>query len=301
MLSGWDRNKTWHFPEADSTLLEMNDIVKAVLLGIIEGLTEFLPISSTAHLRVFQSLLGIEMENEYWKMFAIVIQLGAILAVLAYFRTRIISLFRSYRFQLRHPITLVMLAFVTTAIPAFLLSKLIGKNLESMNVIGLSLILGGIAMWIIDRVYTHGKTTTLETVNPLQAFWIGAVQILSAVFPGTSRSMSTIAGGQIAGLTRATALEFSFFLSIPTMMAATAYDLLKTILNHSDEVTPVIMGSHEWVVLATGFSISFLVAWGVIAWFMNWVRTRSFTVFAIYRILFGIYVLWAAANQHIGA
>lgn len=279
----------------------MNDIVKAILLGIIEGLTEFLPVSSTAHLRVFQSLLGIGMENEYWKMFAIVIQLGAILAVLGYFRLRILSLLRSYRFQPRHPFTLVLLAFITTAIPAFLMSKLIGKNLESTTVIGLSLIIGGVAMWIIDRTHTDGKTKTLESITSLQAFWIGAVQILSAVFPGTSRSMSTILGGQVAGLTRSAALEFSFFLSIPTMIAATAYDLLKTLLHHSGETPAVIMGAHEWSVLATGFIVSFIVAWGVIAWFMNWVRTKSFAVFAFYRIAFGAFVLWAAANQHLGS
>jgi undecaprenyl-diphosphatase len=273
----------------------MNDIVKAAFLGVIEGLTEFLPVSSTAHLRIFQSMIGIDLENEYWKMFAVVIQLGAILAVLFYFRERIAGLIRTYRFQPRHPISVVMLAFLVTAVPAFLLSKVIGDNLESLRLIAISLIAGGVVMWVVDRKVSGGKTDGLEKVTPVQAAWIGAIQVLSAVFPGTSRSMSTIIGGQLAGLNRATALEFSFFVSIPTMIAATGYDLLKTVVLRPEGAATFQMGAHEWAVLATGFGVSFAVALAVIAWFMNWVRTKSFTVFAVYRIVFGAFVLWAAS------
>jgi undecaprenyl-diphosphatase len=126
-----------------------------------------------------------------------------------------------------------------------------------------------------------------------QAIWIGLCQILSAVFPGTSRSMSTIAAGQIAGMSRATALEFSFFVSMPTMAAATGYELLKTIRHHTGETVLGRMpaNSHEWIVLAIGFVISFIVALVVVAWFMNWVRSRGFAPFAIYRIIVGIAVL----------
>ena len=122
-----------------------------------------------------------------------------------------------------------MIAFVVTAVPAWALTKEIGKNLESLWVIALALFIGGIVMWIVDSVFTRPRVTHMEEMSLPQAIWIGACQILSAVFPGTSRSMSTIAAGQIAGLSRPAALEFSFFLSMPTMAVATLYDLLKTI------------------------------------------------------------------------
>ena len=128
-----------------------------------------------------------------------------------------------------------------------------------------------------------------------QAIWIGLCQVLSAVFPGTSRSMATIAAGQLAGMSRTSALEFSFFVSIPTMAAATLYDLLKSIRPHHGE--PSVLGqitftTQAWVVLGIGFVVSFVVAYGVVAWFMNWVRQRGFVPFAIYRIVVGAAVLW---------
>jgi len=123
-----------------------------------------------------------------------------------------------------------------------------------------------------------------------QAAWIGACQILSAVFPGTSRSMATIAAGQLAGMSRASALEFSFFLSIPTMAAATGYDLFRAV-TRSEENAIAGIDAHGWIVLAIGLLVSFLVAYGSVAWFMAWVRRRGFVPFAIYRIVFGVIVL----------
>jgi undecaprenyl-diphosphatase len=128
-----------------------------------------------------------------------------------------------------------------------------------------------------------------------QAIWIGLCQVLSAVFPGTSRSMATIAAGQLAGMSRTSALEFSFFVSIPTMAAATLYDLLKSVRPHHGE--PSVLGqitftAQSWVVLGIGFVVSFIVAYGVVAWFMNWVRQRGFVPFAVYRIVLGVAVLW---------
>jgi len=133
----------------------------------------------------------------------------------------------------------------------------------------------------------------MEEMTLPQAVWIGAAQILSAVFPGTSRSMSTIAAGQVAGLSRPAALEFSFFLSMPTMMVATGYDFLKTIMPHHGEqnIASLTMNGHEWIVLAIGFVVSFFVALAVVAWFMNWVRERGFVPFALYRIVLGIGLL----------
>lgn len=291
----------------------MNDYLLSVVLGIVEGLTEFLPVSSTAHLRICEALLGIDLSNGFWKMYSIVIQLGAILCLPIYFRARIAKFLSTFprgergdRNFLTHPLTLVLIAFVFTAIPAFLLTKIIGKHLESLVIMGNSLLIGGVVMWIVDGLYgtprpDRGyKTERMEGMSLGQSIWIGICQIASAVFPGTSRSMSTIAGGQLAGMSRPSALEFSFFLSIPTMVAATGYDLLKTLRpkHGATALGAMPANGHEWAVLVIGFVISFIVALGVVAWFMNWVRRRGFAPFAIYRILLGIIVLGWVLSHH---
>ena len=281
----------------------MNDFLLSILLGIVEGLTEFLPVSSTGHLRIVEALFNLNLHDSFWKMYTIVIQLGAILALPVYFWNRILKFLSTFpkgergdRNFLTHPLSLTIIAFVVTAIPAWALTKVIGKNLESLWVISLALLIGGVVMWIVDATFTRSRVTHMEEMSLPQAIWIGACQILSAVFPGTSRSMATIAAGQIAGLSRPAALEFSFFLSMPTMVVATGYDLLKT-LKHSrntiDEggIAPLAVDAHGWIVLAIGFVVSFIVAWAVVAWFMNWVRSRGFTPFAIYRIILGIVLI----------
>jgi undecaprenyl-diphosphatase len=242
-------------------------------------------------------------------MYSIVIQLGAILCLPIYFRARIarfLSTFprgeRQDRTWLTHPLSLVMIAFVCTAGPAFLLTKVIGKHLESLTVMGVSLLVGGIIMWIIDAYFgsprTVGRhmTERMDDISLFQAIWIGICQIASAVFPGTSRSMSTIAAGQLWGMSRAAALEFSFFLSMPTMAMATLYTLYKSLSGKEENPIGVAdITSHQWVILAIGFVVSFIVAYGSVAWFMGWVRKRGFAPFALYRILIGIAVLaWAA-------
>jgi undecaprenyl-diphosphatase len=156
-------------------------------------------------------------------------------------------------------------------------------------------------MWVIDALYTRGAlgsdTNHVEEMSLGQAVWIGLCQTLSAVFPGTSRSMSTIAAGQLGGMSRSAALEFSFFLSIPTMVVATCYDLFKSLRPHHGEPAAIghlAMTSQNWITLFIGFAVSFVVAYFVVAWFMNWVRTRGFAPFAIYRIVVGTGVLWFA-------
>lgn len=337
----------------------MNPYLLSLILGIVEGLTEFLPVSSTAHLRITEALLGHWtghpdiLSDGYWKMYSIVIQLGAILCLPIYFRKRILKFLGTFprgergdRTILTHPLTLVLIAFLVTAIPAWRLTKLIGKNLESLYVMGSALLIGGVVMWLVDYLFgwiaeparapargvavgaTAGggpaissdagngeyaeavaalpagrkpllaTTPRMEDMKWWQAVWIGAAQILSAVFPGTSRSMSTIAAGQVAGMSRPAALEFSFFLSIPTMIVATGYDFLKTVVLKKgapgETMPPIHMDAQRWLVLGIGFAVSFIVAWAVVAWFMSWVRRRGFTPFAIYRILVGTAVLvWA--------
>ena len=269
----------------------MNDYLLSVILGIIEGVTEFLPISSTAHLRIAEAWLNVSLSSGYWKMYTIVIQLGAILCLPVYFRGRIRKLLSTFRGGVRHPLVLVMVAFVVTAIPSYLLSKLIGENLENLRIMGYALVIGGVVMWIVDR-WARSRTMHMEDMTVGQALWVGACQILAAVFPGTSRSMSTIAAGQLAGMSRAAALEFSFFLSIPTMAAATGYDLVKSVLGKGENHIGVSgIDTHGWIVLGIGLLVSFLVAYGSVAWLMGWVRSRGFVPFAIYRIVFGAVVL----------
>ena len=281
----------------------MNVFIQSIILGIVEGLTEFLPVSSTAHLRITEALMKIPLDDAYWKMYTIVIQLGAILALMILFLGRIVDFIRTFpkgengdRNWLNHPISLTLIAFAFTSVPALLLHKWSEKNLGSLNVIAIALLLGGIAMWIVDAWSQRREPTTthVEQMNLPQAIWIGLCQTLSAVFPGTSRSMSTIAAGQLAGLDRPSALEFSFLLSIPTMIAATVWDLKKEVFP-STGAAHVAMNANNWIVLAIGFVVSFIVAWGVVEWFLFWVRKHGFTIFAIYRILLGgALLLWGA-------
>jgi undecaprenyl-diphosphatase len=226
-----------------------------------------------------------------------------------------------------------------TSGPVFLLTKKIGDNLERFRVMGAALLIGGIIMWIVDAIFGKprpmargfdaltealtvqgnlksagggGGTITsiptrmyrtehMEEMTLWQAIWIGACQILSGVFPGTSRSMSTIAAGQLTGMSRSSALEFSFFLSIPTMLAATIWTLKKAIFPKASEAgdafNPGTMTQENWIILAIGFVVSFVVAYGVVAWFMSWVRRRGFAAFAVYRIVLGAVVLIWAYNS----
>jgi undecaprenyl-diphosphatase len=248
-------------------------------------------------------------------MYSIVIQLGAILCLPVYFWTRITKFLSTFpngesgnKNILTHPLGLTTVAFVVTAIPSFLLTKVIGKHLEDITIIGWSLLVGGIVMWIVDAMHAKAeaagpvagsriRTWKMEDMMLGQSIWIGFCQIFSAVFPGTSRSMSTIAGGQLAGMSRASALEFSFFVSIPTMAAATLYTLYKSLRGKSENPIGVAqIDAHGWIVLLIGFVVSFIVAYGSVAWFMAYVRKRGFAPFAVYRIIVGVLVLAFAAK-----
>ncbi len=282
----------------------MNDYILSVLLGIVEGLTEFLPVSSTAHLRLTEALLHVDLASPYWKMYTVVIQLGAIIALVVLFTGRILEFFRTFpqgesgdRTLLTHPISLTFIAFVCTAVPSLLLTKLIGKHLEDLRAIAWALLIGGIVMWAVDAISIRRdlKTRDVEQMSLGQAVWIGLWQVTSAVFPGVSRSMSTIAAGQAVGMTRTAALEFSFLLSIPVMFAATGYEFFRTVhpkhVAGGDTIVPLVMNTHGWIVLAIGFIVSFAVALGVVEWFLLWVRRHGFVVFALYRIILGSFLL----------
>ncbi len=288
----------------------MSPYLQSILLGIVEGLTEFLPVSSTAHLRIAEALMKISLTDAYWVMYTVVIQVGAILALCLLFLVRIVDFFRTFpkgqngdRAWFNHPITLTFVAFACTSFPALALRKWSEKNLGSLNAMALALLVGGVAMWVVDAWSDRSDPGTgdVEEMHLLQAVWIGLCQTLSAIFPGTSRSMSTIAAGQIADLTRPAALEFSFLLCIPTMIAATGWDLAKEI--HKSKaagaagvaVAHVVMNPERWAVLIIGTVVSFIVALGVVEWFLFWVRKHGFVPFAVYRILLGGWLLfWGA-------
>src|ERR1700681_4866989 len=194
----------------------------SVVLGIVEGLTEFLPVSSTAHLRIAEVLLNVSLQSGYWKMYTIVIQIGAIATLPIYFREHIRQLLATFprgergdRTIYTHPLSLVMIAFVITALPSYLLTKVIGKNLESLYVMGTALVVGGVVMWLVDWMNSKSEaageaagaksrihTWRMDNLSLGQAMWIGACQVLSGVFPGTSRSMSTITAGDGGGVCR---------------------------------------------------------------------------------------------------
>ena len=291
----------------------MNPYIQSILLGIVEGLTEFLPVSSTAHLRITEALMKISLDDPYWKMYTVVIQVGAILALMLLFLGRIVGFLRTFprgesgdRNFLNHPVTLTLVAFVCTSVPALALHKWSEKNLGSLQAMAMALLSGGLVMWAVDvwAARREMATRNVEEMGLGQAIWIGLCQTASAVFPGTSRSMATIAAAQVAGMERPAALEFSFLLSIPTMIAATGWDLVKEIHpgRHAEAAAaaaPVVMNGERWGVLLAGTVVSFIVAFGVVEWFLFWVRKHGFTIFAIYRILLGVALLiWGA--QYIG-
>ena len=292
----------------------MSPYLQSILLGIVEGLTEFLPVSSTAHLRITEALMHIPLDDPYWMMYTIVIQLGAILALCLLFLGRIVDFVRTFprgeegdRTWINHPLSLTLIAFVVTSATTLPLRKWSEKNLGSLTAMALALVIGGIVMWVVDAWSERRDawTTHVEQMTLLQAIWIGLCQTLSAVFPGTSRSMSTIAAGQMADLTRPAALEFSFLLSIPTMIAATGWDLMKEIHPGKAALAAggaahVVMTSDRWLVLIIGLVVSFIVALGVVEWFLFWVRKHGFTIFAVYRILLGgALLIWGA--KYIGS
>ncbi len=268
----------------------MNEILVAVVLGIVEGLTEFLPVSSTGHLILVGNWL--QFTGEKANTFEIFIQLGAIIAVLIYFRDRIWRLVSAILGKPRPADGLtvdqarrfgvgVMLAFVPAAIIGFFFHDLIEALLFNPKTVAAALIVGGVGIILIEQLHLRVKVDTMEDLTWTQALGIGLAQCLSLI-PGMSRSASTIMGGLVLGLSHAAAAEFSFFLAIPTIFAATLYSLAKrfSLLNADDAV-----------LFAVGFIVSLLVAWLVIAAFMSFIKKHSFEAFGWYRIVLGFAIL----------
>jgi len=242
--------------------------IDAIILGIVEGLTEFLPISSTGHLILASTLLGLK-QGGFQKTFEIVIQLGAILSVIFLYFER---LKRDGALWIR-----IVTAFIPTGVVGFVLYKIIKHYLFSPYVVVVSLAIGGVVIILLELYFKRRKATILDPaqLGYKQALFIGLVQSL-AVIPGTSRSASTIIGGMLAGMDRKSAVEFSFLLAIPTMFAATGYDMLKTGFS---------LTAHQWALIGTGFVVSFFSAVLAIKAFIAFVSRFTLIGFGFYRIL----------------
>jgi len=260
-------------------------LIKAALMGIVEGLTEFLPVSSTGHLILAGSLLGFTGEKS--KVFEIAIQSGAIFAVIIVYRERIKAALLGFG---RRPLSTrlimnVAIGFLPAGFIGLFAYKSIKAHLFNAPVVAGAFIVGGlIIMWVEKRLRPTARVTQLDDLSALDALKVGFVQCLGMI-PGTSRSGATIIGGMLLGLSRQAATEFSFFLAIPTLLAAGGYSLWKS---------RELLSAADLPLFAVGFVVSFLAAWLCVRWLLRYVSTHTFVPFAWYRIAFGLVVLATA-------
>lgn len=250
-------------------------IAEALVLAVIEGLTEFLPVSSTGHMIIASSLMGIAADP-FVKTFTVAIQLGAILSVLLLYWRRFLQ---NVSFYVK-----LAIAFVPAAVFGFLLNDYIDQLLENVIVVAVTLVLGGIVFLYVDRWFARSETEGTETVTPRSALVVGLFQVI-AMIPGVSRSAATIIGGLSQGMTRRTAAEFSFFLAVPTMFAATGYKLLKLWKSGGG------FTADETQLLLVGNAVAFLVAIFAIRGFIGLLTRKGFAVFGWYRIVLGTALL----------
>ena len=260
----------------------MNDLVKAFLLGIVEGATEFIPVSSTGHLIIAGEWLG--FQGDFAATFEIFIQLGAILAVVWLYRAKLLGAVVRARTEptARRLMVNLAIAFVPAAAVGFLTHGWIKEHLFGPVTVAAALVAGGIGILAVERWKPAPRELTVDDVSPKSALGVGIAQILS-LFPGVSRSGATIMGGMAIGLSRQAATEFSFFVAIPVMFAATAYELVSSYELLNAAAVPVF---------AVGFITSFVSAAIVVKALVRFVSGHSFAVFAWYRILFGGVLLW---------
>ena len=262
------------------------DIVKVVLLSLVEGLTEFIPVSSTGHMIIVEQFLKLSENKQFVNAFEIIIQLGAILSVVVYYWNKIWPCSSKLLPQKRKEIILMWIKIIVAVLPAVVLGLLfddvIDEHLFNPMTVSVMLVVYGILLiWLESGKKRKEKFKTIAELPVITALEIGIFQCLAMV-PGTSRSAATIIGGVLLGLNRVLATEFSFFLAIPTMLGAT---LLKIIKIGSG------LGGYEWFLIALGFIFSFIFAYGVIKIFMNYIKKHDFKIFGYYRIIVGIIIL----------
>lgn len=255
-------------------------MLDAIVLGIVEGITEFLPVSSTGHLILAGDVLG--FTGDVAKTFEVFIQLGAILAVVWFYREKVTTTIKGIGSEKTNRFLLnLLIAFLPAAFFGLMAYSFIKKHLFNTTTVAFALIAGGIAIFVIERIVKKPVVTDVDDVSYKQALGIGMAQTLS-LFPGVSRAGATIMGAMCFGLDRKAATEFSFFLAIPTMIAATMFDLLKSLHN---------LTMNDVSIFAVGFIVSFVSAFFVIKAFLGFIKQHTFDSFAIYRVIFGIVVL----------
>jgi undecaprenyl-diphosphatase len=265
------------------------DIIKAIILGLVEGITEFLPISSTGHLIILNNWLS--FSQSFTAMFDVVIQLGAILAVLVIFWKKLWPLGKDHikdNVVLNKANLNIWYKVIVAVAPALVLGALFGSKIEdklfNSVVVAIALIVGGVILILVEKKQTSiSVISTIADISYSKAFCIGLVQCL-AMIPGTSRSAATIIGAVWLGASRAVAVEFSFFLAIPTMLAASAYSALK----HG-----LVASLEEWMLLAVGFVVAFWTALVVIKFLLRYIQNHNFKAFGYYRIILGLIILLA--------
>lgn len=250
-------------------------ILQSIILAFIEGITEFLPISSTGHMIVASTIMGIA-SDEFTKLFTIAIQLGAILSVVVLYYKRFIQSFDFYK--------KLIIAFIPAAILGKLLNDYIDALLENVLVVALTLLLGGIILVFVDKWFKHKDLPSDEKINSAKAFNIGLFQCI-AMIPGVSRSAASIIGGLAQGLSRKTAAEFSFFLAVPTMFAATAYKLFKYFKSGN------ALNAEQMNLFLLGNLVAFVVAMIAIKSFIGFLNKNGFKLFGYYRIALGLLIL----------
>ncbi|HET9823845.1 MAG TPA: undecaprenyl-diphosphate phosphatase [Chitinophagaceae bacterium] len=260
------------------------DFIQSIIIGIVEGITEFLPISSTGHMIIAEKLLGVK-ENDFSTLFTVAIQLGAILSVVVLYWKKffgpVASEVNRWRFYAK-----LIAAVIPALFFGYLFSDKIDTLLESTTTVVISMLLGGIVLVLIDNYFKRPTVETEERITFIKAFFIGIWQVI-AMIPGVSRSAASIIGGMQQRLTRKLAAEFSFFLAVPTMLAATAYKLLKTYKTDPE----VLKDKHNLVILGVGNLVAFIVAMLAIKFFIGYLQKHGFKVFGYYRIVVGIILL----------
>jgi len=264
------------------------EVLKSIVIGIVQGVTEWLPISSTGHLILVEKLLTLKVSEEFWNMFKVVIQFASILAVVVLYFHKL-NPFSPKKSPAEKKDTYILwskviVAVIPAAVIGLLFEDLIDSVLSSTLVIAATLIIYGIAFLIIENKNKLPKINTLESLTYKQALLIGMFQVLSLI-PGTSRSGSTILGAIIIGCARSVGTEFSFFLAVPVMLGASGLKLVKFILSGAS-VTSI-----EWAVLISGFIVTFIVSVLAIKFLMTYIRKHDFKAFGIYRIILGIVVI----------
>lgn len=255
------------------------DIIQAVIIAIVEGLTEFLPVSSTGHMIIAEKLLGVK-ENDFSTLFTVAIQLGAILSVVVLYWKKFFD-FSRWRFYIK-----LIVAVIPALVMGYLFSDKIDVLLQSTTTVVITMILGGIVLLFIDEYFRNPTVASEEKISFQKAFLIGVWQII-AMIPGVSRSAASIIGGMQQKLTRKLAAEFSFLLAVPTMLAATGYKLLKTYKSNPS----VLENKHNLIVLGVGNLFAFIVAILAIKFFISYLQKHGFKIFGYYRIIAGIILL----------